>query len=273
LPEFLEILPGKELVVDQSVSEINLNRFDVFFMLDSSTLDRVSAASLDLPATLKTVNIDHHITNPKFGQINLVPDGYPATAQILFELFNQLSLVITPEAAANLFMGIYTDTGGFRYRGTNSDTFAAAAALVKIYPDFPSLMFALMNNNEPEVLLYEKLLLDSLAVVGRVAIVGADYQRLKDNGILEKHRHESLSNKLISVKDWQVGVTMLELAPGTIKLSFRTRDEQKFDVAKIASALGGGGHKAAAGATISSSYLEARARVIKIINEVYPELG
>lgn len=275
LPDFLDILPSKELVVDKPVSEIDLNNFDVFFMLDTSTLERVSATPLNFPATIKTVVIDHHITNPGYGQINLIPEGYPATAQILFELFTQLNLVITPEVAGNLFLGMYTDTGGFRFRGTTSSTLAAASALANIYPDFPKLLFALMNNNEPQMLLYEKLLLESLSVVGggQVAIVGIDHQGLKNNGIEEKHMHEALSNKLISVKDWQVGVTMVELVPGTIKLSFRTRDQEKYDVSKIAGALGGGGHKAAAGAKIPGPYIDARDRVIKVIGEVYSELA
>lgn len=285
LPDFLNILParpdghsggpGKELVVNKPVAEIDLNNFEVFFMLDTSTLERVSATLLNFPANLKTVNIDHHITNPKFGQINLVPEGYPATAQILFELFNQLNLTITPEAAGNLFLGMYTDTGGFRFRGTTSQTLATASALANIYPDFPKLLFELMNNNEPQMLLYERLLLESLNVVGsgRVAIVGIDHQGLKNNSIEERHMHEGLANKLISVKDWQIGVTMIELEPGTIKLSFRTRDQDKYDVAKIAAALGGGGHKAAAGAKIPGPYLEARRRVIQAIGDTYPDLA
>lgn len=273
-PDFLDILSGKELVVDKPVSEIDLNNFDIFFMLDTATIERVSATPLDLPTSLKTVVIDHHVTNPGYGQINLIPEGYPATAQILFELFTQLNLVITPEAAGNLFLGLYTDTGGFRFRGTASSTLAAASALADIYPDFPKILFALMNNNEPQMLLYEKLLLESLEVVGggQVAIVGIDHQGLTNNGIEEKHMHESLSNKLISVKDWQVGVTLIELNPGTIKISFRTRDQEKYDVSKIAGALGGGGHKAAAGAKIPGSYREARDLVVKTIGEVYPEL-
>ncbi len=273
LPDFLNILPGQELVVDKSVSELDLNNFDFWFIVDTATFDRASSTSLDLPASLQTVVIDHHITNPLFGQINLVPAGYSSTAEVLFDLFNQLKMVISPEVAANLFLGIYTDTGGFRFRSATSNTLAAAATLAKIYPDFSKLLFGLFNNNEPEVLLYEKLLLESLGVVGgQVAIVGIDHQSLKNNGIEEKHMHDGLANKLISVKNWQIGVTMIELVPGTIKLSFRTRDEQKYDVAKIAAALGGGGHKAAAGAKIPGPYLDARQRVIQVIGEIYPDL-
>lgn len=274
-PDFLDILPGKELVVDQPVSEINLGDFEVFLMLDTATLDRVSKVPLSLPASLKTVVIDHHITNPLFGQINLVPDGYPATAQILYDLFTQLNLTITPEAAGNLFLGMYTDTAGFRLRNTTSKTLAVASSLAQIYPDFSKILFDLMNNNEPEVLLYEKLLLESLNIVcgGKVALVGIDHAGLKANSIEERHMHEGLSNKLISVKDWQIGVTLVELEPGTVKLSFRTRDQDKYDVSKIAAALGGGGHKGAAGAKIPGPYLAARERLIKVIGEVYPELS
>lgn len=275
LPDFLNIMPGKELVVDKSIPEIDLNNFDVLFVLDTASPDRLTEGDVSFPDTLKTVVIDHHITNPLFGQVNLVPEGYPATGQILYELFTELGLAIPPGAAGNLFLGMYTDTGGFRYRGTTSTTLTAAAKLVEIYPDFPDLLFGLMNNNEPESLLFEKLLLESLEIVGggKVAVVGASHKDLEDNGITANHIHGGLSNKLISVKDWEVGVTILEVEPGLVKFSFRTRDENKFDVAKIAAALGGGGHKSAAGAKITSSYSGARDQLIKALGETYKELS
>jgi len=275
LPDFLNILPGQDLVVDKSVSAIDLNNFEVFLILDTSTIERMSAVKINFPASLKTVVIDHHITNPKFGQINLLPDDYPATAQILFELFHLCGWTITPDIAANLFLGLYTDTGGFRFRGTTSDTLAAASNLAQIYPDFPKLLFALMNNNTPAAILYEQSLLESLTVVGggQVALVGIDYASLRAKGITENDMHDGVASKLISVKDWQIGITLVEVEPGMVKVSLRSRDQDKYDVAKVAAVFGGGGHKAAAGARIAGAYPEAKQQVVDAIHKIYPHLA
>ena len=276
LPDFLEYLPGKELVVAKNYFDLDLNNFEVFLILDSGGLDRVSRkGEVVFPAHLRTVVIDHHVSNPGFAEINIVDASYPATCQILFDLFIAWQIVITADIAKNLFLGIYTDTGGFSHDNVSADTLAVAAALAKIAPDFPKTLFNLMNNDEPQTLVYEKLMLNSLEPVcgGKAAIVGIDQDTLVKNNITANHIHRNMANRVIAIKKFNIGVMLVGLLPGEIKVSFRTRDSKRFDVSKIAAALGGGGHKGAAAANVPGTLAEVKTKVSALLPELYPELA
>ena len=79
----------------------------------------------------------------------------------------------------------------------------------------------------------------------------------------------SISNILKSVVGWNVGVSLIERQPGEIKVSLRTRDKELFDVAKLATALGGGGHRAAAAAVLKMSLDDAKKLVVQKAKELY----
>ena len=90
MPAYLSFLPGYELITPKSYLEIDPTKFDLFLMLDISQLNRVTAlGEVKFPPTLRTVLIDHHVTAEPFAEINLIAPQYPATAQILFNLFKE----------------------------------------------------------------------------------------------------------------------------------------------------------------------------------------
>ena len=89
----------------------------------------------DHGSALPDVNIDHHISNPGYAKLNLIDPDSPATAQVLYEIIAALKWPLTPEVAANLYVGLMTDTGCFRYRQTTARTFEVAARLVEAGAD------------------------------------------------------------------------------------------------------------------------------------------
>lgn len=274
IPQAFMHFPGAKDIVQKNFFELDLKEFDLFIILDSSKLDRVSQLKpIVIPEHMTTVNIDHHATNDSFGDVNLVESKYPATSQILFDLFTLWGVDPSPEIAANLFMGIYTDTGGLKYRGVTVRTFEIGAQLVKTYPAFPELISDMENSNTPATLAFEGLALNSIETFldGKLVIASVTFAAMKEKGI----EHADIGTSMISpllrtVIGWDVDVALVEAEPGIIKVGLRTRDMDKYDVSKLAVALGGGGHKAAAGAILKVKDMnEAKKIVVAKVKELY----
>lgn len=273
----LKVLPGADQIVNADYFSISPEKFDLFIVLDSASLEQISRkGKIVFPEGMSTVVIDHHASNTSFGKINLAETTYPATAQILFDLFKIWGITVTPEIAANLFTGMYTDTGGFKYPMTNHETFLAAAELVKIYPDFSKIIFAIENLNEPENIYYLGLAFSSVGLYfgGKVAVTMVPFEKLQEKGIAKKNTSKmEVSNTLKSVDGWDIGIAFVEVEKNYVDLSMRTRNEHKYDLSRLAVALGGGGHPAAAGASIRKSFDEAKKMLLEALKSTYPELG
>ena len=120
-------LPCHELIVAPNSGP---RAFDVIVALDNSVKSRLGTV-LDGVSTVRTlINIDHHVSNERYGDLNYVDPSAPATGQIIYEFFKERGVALSPEIATNLFEAISTDTGSFQYEGTDARTFDAASGLV-----------------------------------------------------------------------------------------------------------------------------------------------
>ena len=277
-PPTLACLPGFDQIIINNWSELDLSKYDLFISQDSSDLSQITKkVEVKFPNHIRVVVIDHHETNRGYGHVNFIEPAYPSVCQMDYELCRQWNIEITPNAAACFFIGIYTDTGGFKYPATTADTFKAAAELVLIYPEFHKIVFELENNYEPEQIKFIGLSLSKIELYfnNKVAIAAVPYEELKKLGIQEVHTEKAqVSEMLRSVKGWEIGVRFTEVKSGVVTLSMRTRDANKYDLSKIAVATGfGGGHMYAAGATLTMPFNEAKKYLLKTIQRVYPELG
>ena len=116
-------LPCHEII---SLPPTAPQKFDAFVALDTSVKNRLGTVLEAIAPGTPILNIDHHISNESFGDVNYIDPSAPATGQILLEFFQRVGARISPEMATNLFAAISTDTGSFQYAGTNERTFAAA---------------------------------------------------------------------------------------------------------------------------------------------------
>ena len=278
LPTAFACLPGYEQIVPKNITEIDLSQFDLFIIQDSGSPKMVTRlVPLNFPPSLNTIIIDHHNSNDKFAKINLVDESYPANCQQLYDLFTLWKVKITPEIAINLFAGISTDTGGFKYRGVTKETFEIATALVEIAPNFSEIISKIENSNSPKQLWYESAMLGSATSYfnGRVGMANIPFSWFQDKKINPEDiaKSDFLPNRLLSVAQWDVVVTMKEEKQNEIKMSFRSKNPDIYDVSKITSLLGGGGHKAASGLYLKMSLDEARQKVLEAIATTYPALG
>ncbi len=273
IPAAFMHFPGARDIVQKNFGEILLEEFDLFISLDSSNLQMISGIKPPVfPESLAVVVIDHHVSNIGYGRVNLIDLTSPATAFILFQLFRSWDVKLTREIAANIFVGIYTDTGGLKYPPTDHRVFEAMSELVKIVPDFTKVIFDMDNSEIKESIYFEALALGSIETFlnDSMAIAVVSNASIKEKNIpIDSIHGYDISNKLKSVIGWNIGISMVEREPNIVKLSIRTRDSKKFDVSKLAVALGGGGHKAAAGAILKMPLDEAKVLVVSKAKELY----
>lgn len=275
-PENLSVLPGFDQIKAQTYGETDLSEFDLFIILDSGAIQMVSRLTpVEFPEHLKTIVIDHHASNIGYADINLVEAEYPAAAQVIYDLLVSLGVSITPEIAICLFVGIYYDTGGFRFRPVTTRTFEVAAALVSSYPNFSEIISAISDNIDPSQLKFQAVAFERIELFGhdQVAVISLPYELLQQYEFKEDAtKNQSFSNILISVRGWNIGVSVIEKEPGFNRISFRAKEKSGFDLTKVAGLLGGGGHKPAAGALVEGTNEEAKAKVVEAIYTAYPEL-
>ncbi len=274
IPEAFMHFPGADQIIRKNFSEIDLREFDLFICQDSSAPQMVTRTKkLEFPLSIPTVIIDHHRSSEKFGAINLIEDTYPANAQLLYDVFSEWGIKMTPEIASNLFMGIYNDTSGLKYRLTSVRTYEIMAKLVETGIDFTGLLDRMENSRTPASIAYEHVALGNIKYFlgGKLVISSVPNEVIVKNDITEQDMGSvQISSILRTVIGWDLDVALVEIKPGEIKVSLRTRDENKYDVSKLAVALGGGGHKAAAGAGIIGVSLDkAEKLVVAKAKELY----
>lgn len=266
IPDAFLHLPGAEKILKKNFSELDLGDFDLFICLDSSSPQMVTRyMSLSAPMPIKTIIVDHHRSTERFGEVNLVMEDHPATAQVLFDLFNEWGIEMTQEIAANLFFGIYYDTGGLKYMGADARTYEAMATLVRTGIQPGALLDPVENSDTPATLAYRAIILNSIETFlgGKLAIASIPNSALASKNITEADMGGvQVAGILRRVIGWDVDVGLIEMKPREIKMTLRTRDENKYDVSKLAVAFGGGGHKAAAGAGITGKSLEEAKRLV-----------
>ena len=193
------------------------------------------------------INIDHHVSNPGYGAaLNLVDPQSPATAQVLYELIAALKWPLTAGTAANLYVGLMTDTGCFRYRQTTARTFEIAARLVEAGADPTALAESCYQSFRAERLLLLRDVLNSLHFASRerIAWFHLTPETYARTGATADET-EGLIEYLQAVRTVEAAFVLEVMSDGLTRASLRSRG--LVDVQKICAAFGGGGHRLAAG--------------------------
>jgi phosphoesterase RecJ-like protein len=241
--------------------------FDLGVALDTAVQNRLGTAFEAVRAE-RWINIDHHPTNPRYGDLNYIDPTAPATGQILFELLSSEQLPLNAEIAENLFVAISTDTGSFQYPNTTARTFEIGAELLK----------SGVNVGRVSQLLYEsyprrraELLRELLGTMrfeanGRLATFSLSLATSRALGA-QPEDNEGLIDHLRAIEGVIVAVFFEELVDGKVRVSMRSKSEAA-DVAALCQRFGGGGHKLAAGARVRGTLSEVEQRVVEAICDV-----
>jgi len=218
---------------------------EVIFSLDSAELNRIGFIKDEIDFTKPIINIDHHISNKNFGDINIVKPYYSSTAEIIYELLNRLT-ELDEEIATYLYIGILTDTGSFRYPNTTSHSLRVASKLVN-YGVVASQISEFIWFTDPPARI--KLLgdvLQNITLHDKFSIMYVTKNMLKNHGAKEEDTNEFVDYGL-TIKNVKATAMIKEREGGILKVSLRSRND--VSVQELASEYGGGGHKTAAGFT------------------------
>ena len=261
-------LPGSEDV--QNIPDQLPAKADVFVVLDTSTRERVGKKTLSWKQPVDVV-IDHHISNPGFGSLNLVVPEIPATGGVLFRLFEMAGWKISPANATCLYTGLSTDTGSFRYRGTDAETLRIAASLVELGANPSEIAKHCYLSITPERYQLRKLASKTLSLKDRkksgfLTILPEFYSK---SGAKSEDT-EGIIEEVTSIQGLEVA-SLFEFGPdGGLRVSLRSKG--RVDVNAIASSFGGGGHRAAAGIRFAKDAEKNRDLVLAAISKAISAL-
>ena len=239
--------------------------FDVFLALDTSTKERLGRVLTATGRVTTWINIDHHVSNHRYGDLNYVDDSAPATGQIIYDYLTETGAPLTPAMAENLYAAISTDTGSFQYDKTSPHTFRLVAELVEKGVNVPEISRKMYDSYPRRRLELLKALLNSARFDcdDRVASFSLSLETAKNLSVLPED-NEGLIDHLRAVEGVQVAVFFEELPENKVRVSMRSK-EPRFDVCKICGLFGGGGHAQAAGARLVGSLESAEEKVLQAV--------
>lgn len=265
VPGVYHYLPGSELL--RLPSLISSRDFETGVVLDCTDLSRTGG---DLPELLKgagsLVNIDHHISNSHFGDVNAVDPKAAATGEIVLDLLLLMGIPVTPDIATNLYTALITDTGSFRHQNTTARCHRTAAVLLEHGADHVLVNNCLYEQRSLGSLMLLKAGLETLSLSkdGRIAWMTISHEALRASGC-NMEDCEGIIDYSKSLRGVEVGILFKEVNPGEIKVSFRSK--QYLDVNRLAASFGGGGHERAAGCTVKGNLADAVAMIVRTTEE------
>jgi len=223
---------------------------DLMVTCDAASADRLGSLIANAERAAEVIVIDHHVTNPGFGSVNLIDRHAASSAEVVFRLIDRMGLPLSDQTAACLYAGVVTDTGRFQYEATTEETLRIAAHLREHGFDHARLAQALFEDGSFAAL---ELL--------SVALARAELVRDRGRGLVWTYvTQEDLARTGVSLIDTEevidvvrtareadVAVVLKQQRDGRFKVSLRSRGQT--DVGAIAGAHGGGGHRLAAGYT------------------------
>jgi phosphoesterase RecJ-like protein len=234
----------------------DVRKYGLVFVLDTANKQRISGYKQikNVLENSVVINIDHHVDNMRFGQINIIKAQASSVGEILFDLFEKLKWALDVEEAAYLYTAICFDTGRFLYSNVQAKTFGVVAKLMAKGIDAYGInkhMYETLSRRALETL---KVALDSMQVNTQLKYA---YVRMPKKYDADEIKVIDFVRKL---EGTEVVLVFSELKNKVIKINFRSKG--KFNVNTLAAKYGGGGHKAAAGAKIAGDLDEVIKQVV-----------
>ena len=249
--------------------------FDTIVVLDCGSLGRVGEKAPQIHKGQNLINIDHHVTNTRFGDMHLIDANACATSEIVYRLIKKLGVKIDCAIATAIYTGILTDTGSFRFSSTNQQAFAICAEMIgcganpyevaqNVYGHYSLGRIKLLN-----------LALDSLEISpnGKLSIMSLT-QRMLDMTHTQTEDIDGIINYARRIEDVKVAALIHEVAGfGRERRQYHVslRSDGDVNVALIAARFGGGGHASAAGFSVEAALSELKYKIIEL-SETTPGL-
>jgi bifunctional oligoribonuclease and PAP phosphatase NrnA len=264
--EPFRFLPGLDLLV--APAEVPVPAA-LALSFDAASLDRLGELAAGLATAATWIAVDHHVSNNGFGSVRLIDPDAAATAVLAADLLDRLDVVLDPAIATCLYTGVATDTGSFKFASTTADVLALAARLVaagampaevarRVFDTRPYAAIRLLGD------VLEHTELDSAAAGGRglVATYATEADLIRHGQTW--HVLEGFMDILRTVDEADVACLVKPVGPDKWAVSLRSKGAT--DVSAVAVALGGGGHRLAAGFTGYGAVADVLAAVREQLN-------
>ncbi len=263
LPRWAGLLPGSEDIVQAPAFPAAP---EVFVTCDTASLDRLGALARVVPKAREVIWIDHHVSNSGLGTIPLIDPAASSTAEVVYRLLRRIGGDISAATAVCLYAGLVTDTGRFQYGATRPDTLRIAADLRERPFDHVALAQALYEDGSAR---YLRVLATALGRLELDDAAGLVWTYLTQADLADAQVEPSETDDLIDViriaREVDVAAIIKQQRDGRFKVSMRSRGGH--DVAAVASAFGGGGHRLAAGYTSAFGVAETVERLREALAE------
>jgi phosphoesterase RecJ-like protein len=263
-PAIYDFLPGHDRIISDVMGIANAPKFII--AVDAAEQKRISGDISCFRSAAQLINIDHHTTNPGFGDFNFVQTDATSTAELVHQVLKTAGYNMSPDVGKCLYTGLFTDTGGFRFSGVNSQTLMLGAEMLAAGFDSYDVTRPLYEEYPIHRIYLERLVLERLEIHldGRLvmsALYSEDFKKLG----AEMSESENLVNRLRENKGVLAGILFTTMPDNVVRVSFRSKDS--LDVSAIAKSLGGGGHCYAAGLKSTLPLEELKGKIIQAVAE------
>ena len=242
-------------------------KFDLVIATDCANFERLGTVGKYVAKRKLLINIDHHESNTRYGDVNWVSPREPSTGELIFRLLKTARWPITKPIADCLFTAVSTDTGSFQYPNTRPGSFHVGAELVtrganlakicdEVYQSYPLPRARLLKH------VYNKFRLTHDDRIAYFWLKQADFTRTG----ADSADSEGLIDHIRAIEPVIVACVFEEIEPEVTRISLRSKSNQ-VNVSDICGQFGGGGHPAAAGARIVGSPLSTQRRVVAAIKK------
>jgi phosphoesterase RecJ-like protein len=263
-PEIFNFLPGIE-EINKSDGRLD-DDIDCFIVLDCGNDERINSHIKDtVNRKYVLINIDHHLSNDFYGDINCVNTSFCAVGEMIYLLLKEINIIVDKDIAKCLYTSIITDCGSFKFSNTTTLTHKIAGELITTDIDFPEIHRIIYENKKLPLVKLAGRLIDNIYLVcdDKVCIIELRKYLLEEFSV-----DSSEASDLVSIGTEIRGVEVVVfIKENDDKHKVSLRSKTDFDVRKLAEEYGGGGHSKASGFSYSGSIEDLKNELIKKIGD------
>jgi phosphoesterase RecJ-like protein len=269
IPAVYRFLPGIHLVA----KNVQISGHDTAVVVDCGDIRRVGIRAGDINRISMVINLDHHVTNTKFGDLRIVDTKACATAEIIHRIIKKMEIPIGVDIATAIYTGILTDTGFFRFSNTNLAAFSICRDMVEKGVDPHTVSQNVYGKYSLGRIKLLNLALDSIEISknGGMSIMTLTRNMLKETET-QPEDLDGMINYARRIEDVKLAVLIHEVKAcgnnGRSEFHVSLRSDGSVDVAALAASFGGGGHFSAAGFNIETSLADLKLKLYEISETV-----
>lgn len=262
IPNRLNFMPG----VEKIKNTFNNEKYDIVFALDCGDTKRLGSFSNQLLQSGLVINIDHHMSNDMYGNLNYVLPNMCSVGEIIYNIISEGNLPINKEVATCLYVSIVSDTGGFKYSNTSPSTLITVAKLLDFDINHSKIYTKILDEKTKEQINLSSMVTSTLETHfnDSVAILTVTQDMLKSAGV-DDNETGDLVNIARDINTVEVGILIKEKEANLYKVSLRSKEY--IDVRIVAESFGGGGHIKASGCAIEGPLEEVKEKILKKLKE------